>query len=102
MRYKAYLFLNRGLNSSRLAHRADVRLFQRVGEHLADTMREDENVFELMNHDGLLAEFYEKCLGCPQAYHYLGKLVGQLTHRYQNMDILEIGLWNCPDQVIPY
>jgi len=58
-------------------------------------MRQDENVFEVMNHDGLLSDFYEKCLGCPQAYHYLGKLVGQLTHRYPNMNILEIGWLPC-------
>lgn len=68
-----------------------MRLFQRVGEHLANAIREDENVFEVMNHDGLLGEFYEKCLGCPQAYYYLCELVGQIIHRYQNMNILEIG-----------
>lgn len=68
-----------------------MRLIQRIGENLADIIDEDDNVYEMMNHDGLLSEYYEKCIGCPQAYHFLGKLVQQLTHRYSNMDILEIG-----------
>lgn len=54
-------------------------------------VRGDENIFEIMNHDGLLTEFYERALGFEPAYHYLRELVAQIVHRYQNMDILEIG-----------
>jgi SAM-dependent methyltransferase len=62
-----------------------------VGENLLAISRQDANAIEIMNHDGLLGEFYEKCLGCPEAYHYLGELVSQLSHRYPNMNVLEIG-----------
>ena len=71
-------------------------MINRAGGNMIDYVRNDENVFELMNHDGLLTKIYEEALGLPQSYVYLRELVKQITARYQNMDIIEIG------QSIPY
>ncbi len=70
---------------------AHVRLIQRVGENLLEVFQENRNAFELMDHDGLLTEFYGSNSGFGPAYYYLQHCIAPLTHRYQNMDILEIG-----------
>ena len=68
-----------------------VRLIQRVGENLLEVFQENRNAFELMDHDGLLTEFYGSTSGFGPAYYYLQQCIAPITHRYQNMDILEIG-----------
>ncbi|KAI8627214.1 beta-ketoacyl synthase domain-containing protein [Xylariaceae sp. FL1651] len=70
---------------------AHVRLIQRVGEGLQDVFYEGRNAFELMDHDGLLTEFYGSDSGFGPAYYYLQDAIAPITHRYQNMDILELG-----------
>jgi hybrid polyketide synthase/nonribosomal peptide synthetase ACE1 len=69
-----------------------VRLIQRVGENLLEVFQENRNAFELMDHDGLLTEFYGSNSGFGPAYYYLQHCIAPFTHRYQNMDILEIGI----------
>lgn len=66
-------------------------MINRAGANMLSSVRKDENVFEFMNSDGLLTEVYEKGIGLPQAYVYLRELVKQVTARFQNMDVLEIG-----------
>lgn len=68
-----------------------VRLVQRVGENLLSAVRENRNPFDLMDHDGLLTEFYTNILSFGPALHYAQDLVSQIAHRFQSMDILEIG-----------
>ncbi|KAI5274298.1 hypothetical protein E4T47_02663 [Aureobasidium subglaciale] len=68
-----------------------IRLVQRVGENILDAMRENKNPFDLMDHDGLLTEFYGSTISYGHSYHYFQKLCSQINHRYQNMDVLEIG-----------
>lgn len=68
-----------------------MRLIQRVGENLQEVFQENRNAFDLMDHDGLLTEFYGSDSGFGPAYYYLQHCIAPLTHRYQNMDILEIG-----------
>ncbi|GAB1210906.1 hypothetical protein ATERTT37_000016 [Aspergillus terreus] len=68
-----------------------VRLVQRVGQHLLPTVRSNGNPFDLLDHDGLLTEFYTNTLSFGPALHYARELVAQIAHRYQSMDILEIG-----------
>jgi hybrid polyketide synthase/nonribosomal peptide synthetase ACE1 len=62
-----------------------------VGENILSALREDKNAFEIMDHDGLLTEFYKETDSYGVAYRYFEQLVKQIGHRYQNMDILEIG-----------
>ncbi|GAB1197712.1 hypothetical protein APSETT444_007015 [Aspergillus pseudonomiae] len=68
-----------------------VRLVQRIGQNLLSTVRSNGNPFDLMDHDGLLTEFYTNTLSFGPALHYAQELVAQIAHRYQSMDILEIG-----------
>ncbi|OAG36753.1 hypothetical protein AYO21_09026 [Fonsecaea monophora] len=68
-----------------------VRLIQRVGEAALDTFRNDENAFDLLDHDGLLTEFYSGEVSYGQSYYYYQRILEQLNHRYPNLDVLEIG-----------
>jgi SAM-dependent methyltransferase len=44
-----------------------------------------------MDHDGLLTEFYGSPKSYGNAYNYFAKLIRQISHRHQKMNILEIG-----------
>ncbi|KAF6837163.1 beta-ketoacyl synthase domain-containing protein [Colletotrichum plurivorum] len=70
---------------------SQVRLIQRVGEGLENVFFHDRNAFELMDHDGLLTEFYGSDCGFGPAYHYMQDALAPILHRYPKMDILEIG-----------
>lgn len=68
-----------------------VRLIQRVGEGALDALRNNKNAFDLMDHDGLLTEFYGGTVSYGHSYNYYQRLLAQINHRYQNLDVLEIG-----------
>lgn len=68
-----------------------MRLVQRVGENLLSVVRGHQNSFDLMDHDGLLTEFYSNTLSFGPALQYAQELVSQIAHRFQSLDILEIG-----------
>ncbi|KAF6813194.1 beta-ketoacyl synthase domain-containing protein [Colletotrichum sojae] len=70
---------------------SQIRLIQRVGEGLEDVFFHDRNAFELMDHDGLLTEFYGSDSGFGPAYYYMQDALAPILHRYPKMDILEIG-----------
>lgn len=52
---------------------------------------QSQSPFDLMDHDGLLTEFYTNKLSFGPALYYAQDLVSQIAHRFQSMDILEIG-----------
>nr|XP_036578380.1 polyketide synthase [Colletotrichum truncatum]KAF6785623.1 polyketide synthase [Colletotrichum truncatum] len=68
-----------------------VRLAHRVNENAISTIRENSNPFSWMNEDGLLTEFYTSRLSTGPGWGYGKKIVDQIAHRFQSMDILEIG-----------
>ncbi|KXH63779.1 beta-ketoacyl synthase domain-containing protein [Colletotrichum salicis] len=68
-----------------------VKMAKRVSENTLSTIREKSNPFLWMDHDGLLTEFYTSYLTSGPGWLYGQELVSQLCHRYQTMDILEIG-----------
>ncbi|KAI9163910.1 putative polyketide synthase [Paramyrothecium foliicola] len=68
-----------------------MRLIQRVGESGMDTFRNGKSAFDLMDHDGLLTEFYGSTLSYGHSYKYFRRILEQFNHRYQNLDVLEIG-----------
>lgn len=68
---------------------------KRVSENTLSTIREKSNPFLWMDHDGLLTEFYTSYLTSGPGWLYGQELVSQLCHRYQTMDILEIGEFPC-------
>lgn len=45
-----------------------------------------------MDENGLLTEFYTSYLTSGPTWEYGQLLIGQIAHRFQNMDILEIGM----------
>ena len=62
-----------------------------VGENLAATVRGETTILEHMIHDNVLNDFYVTGLGLDKYTDFLSNAVLQLSHRYANMDILEIG-----------
>ncbi|KAI1422434.1 polyketide synthase [Xylaria sp. FL1777] len=69
-----------------------VRLIRRIGENLTDIiLYGTRNPFELMDHDGLLTDFYADPHSSGPSLSYFEDLVTDITHRFQNMNILEIG-----------
>ncbi|GKT50422.1 lovastatin nonaketide synthase mokA [Colletotrichum spaethianum] len=68
-----------------------VRLIKRVSENVISTIRDNTNPFLWMNADGLLSEFYASPLSNGPCWNYGQDLVGQICHRFPNMNILEIG-----------
>ncbi|OHE97136.1 beta-ketoacyl synthase domain-containing protein [Colletotrichum orchidophilum] len=68
-----------------------LRLAKLVSDNSLSTIRENKNPFIWMNENGLLTEFYTSYLTSGPTWEYGQLLVGQIAHRFQNMDILEIG-----------
>lgn len=68
-----------------------MRLTQRVGEGAVETLRANRNPFDLMDHDGLLSEFYGGTVSYGHSYNYYQTMLEQINHRFQNLDVLEIG-----------
>lgn len=66
-----------------------------MSEHALSTIRENSNPFSWMNEDGLLTEFYTSHLSTGPGWDYGKKIIGQIAHRFQSMDILEIGTITC-------
>lgn len=50
-------------------------------------------MLEYMNQGNLMLEFYENGLAAGPNNRWLGRLVGQIAHRYPHMNILEIGIF---------
>ncbi|KAI0856844.1 hypothetical protein F4860DRAFT_528733 [Xylaria cubensis] len=71
--------------------RTDVRLLQSVGENLPQVIRDGSNIFEHMTGDGMLDNAYEEGFGLDRVNDYIAEMVGQISHRYPRMNILEIG-----------
>ncbi|TEA12870.1 Lovastatin nonaketide synthase mokA [Colletotrichum sidae] len=68
-----------------------IKMAKRVSENSLATIRDNINPFLWMDNDGLLEEFYQSYLTSGPGWLYGQDLVGNICHRYQNMDILEIG-----------
>lgn len=68
-----------------------VKMATRVSEYSLSTIRENSNPFLWMDGDGLLTEFYTSYLTSGPGWLYGQDLMNQICHRYQTMDILEIG-----------
>nr|OQO31268.1 hypothetical protein B0A51_01022 [Rachicladosporium sp. CCFEE 5018] len=69
----------------------DTEIIRRTGEYLLAGDIDPGSFFGVLNHDGLLTTFYETNMSSKPGNSLMVDLVRQLSHRYQNMDILEIG-----------
>ncbi len=62
-----------------------------VGDHLATSIQGEGVIAEHMVKDNLLSKYYKSGLGFARYYHYLAQVARQISHRYPQMSILEIG-----------
>lgn len=69
----------------------DLRLITAVGENLGAAIRGETMILQHMLKDNLLNDFYCQGLGLDIYTQFLSNAVQQISHRYCNMDILEIG-----------
>ncbi|OQN98275.1 hypothetical protein B0A48_15551 [Cryoendolithus antarcticus] len=69
----------------------DTEITRRTGVYLLAGDIDPGSFFRVLNHDGLLTTFYETNMSSKPGNSLMVDLVRQLSHRYQNMDILEPG-----------
>ncbi|RDL35876.1 uncharacterized protein BP5553_06488 [Venustampulla echinocandica] len=69
----------------------ELELLRAVGENLAAAVRGETNILEHMMRDNMLERLYAEGTGVGKQTLFLGRMVGQLAHRYPHMKILEIG-----------
>lgn len=90
---KIILLMSNFTNGTRWSDNIDLKLMRSVGENLAATLRKQTTILEHMMHENVLNDFYVKGLGLDRYTDFLSNAVLQLSHRYSNMNILEIGKW---------
>lgn len=69
----------------------DLRLLMIVGDNLIGWARGEVSFLEMYRESGMLEHIYKNTYGFPEYNAYLGKLARQLSQRFRQMDILEIG-----------
>lgn len=69
----------------------DGKLLVRVGEALPAVFRQEIEPLALMTHDNLLEDYYTTAVGMPNTYAQITRYVSMLSHKYPNLDFLEIG-----------
>lgn len=77
---------------ARYSYHPHIRMVERVHANMLSSFRNtSENPFDFMDHDGLLTEFYSSTTTFGPQLLYLQEIIDKITHRYQCMDILEVG-----------
>ncbi|KAF2182988.1 beta-ketoacyl synthase domain-containing protein [Zopfia rhizophila CBS 207.26] len=71
---------------------SDIKTMRAVGEQMPKVIRGESTILEHLIPTGLLDDYYVSALGFPQYSSWLGRMAAQLVHRYQRMNILEIGV----------
>lgn len=69
----------------------DIRYLIVVGDNLISWVRGEVNFLEMYRETGILKNIYKNTYSFHEYNVYLGKLVRQLSQRFRQMDILEIG-----------
>ncbi|KAH6650452.1 hypothetical protein F5144DRAFT_45973 [Chaetomium tenue] len=69
----------------------DLELMHAVGENLASVIRGDMNMLEPMMQDNKLNRFYIEALGMSRYLEELSRMAAQISHRYPQMHVLEVG-----------
>lgn len=69
----------------------EIRLMRAVGENMAPSVRGETHMLQHMMKDGMLNQFYVEGLGLQPFTAFLAEMVAQITHRYPNMRIVEVG-----------
>lgn len=69
----------------------DGKLLVRVGEALPLVFRQEVEPLALMTHENLLEDYYTTAVGMPNTYAQISRYTSMLSHKYPNLDFLEIG-----------
>ncbi|KAH7329900.1 acyl transferase domain-containing protein, partial [Rhexocercosporidium sp. MPI-PUGE-AT-0058] len=69
----------------------DIILMRAVGENLASIIRGEMQALEVMMKDNMLSNFYIDGHGLDPLNNQIARAVGQITHRYPQANILEVG-----------
>ncbi|KAH7397176.1 hypothetical protein BKA66DRAFT_566312 [Pyrenochaeta sp. MPI-SDFR-AT-0127] len=69
----------------------DGKLLVRVGEALPSVFRQNVEPLKLMTDENLLEDYYTTAVGMPNTYAQISRYVTILSHKYPNLDFLEIG-----------
>ncbi|KAG6354171.1 hypothetical protein INS49_004775 [Diaporthe citri] len=69
----------------------DLKMVNTVGQQIPAVLRGETTMLEHLLHDDLLSRYYRESLGMRDYTGYLARGVKQLTHRFPNMTILEVG-----------
>ncbi|KAH9876419.1 hypothetical protein J1614_003550 [Plenodomus biglobosus] len=69
----------------------DGKLLVRVGEALPSVFRQEVEPLALMTHENLLEDYYTTAVGMPNTYAQISRFTNMLSHKYPNLDWLEIG-----------
>lgn len=89
-RFRSYYYVILS-NSNRFPESLELKLIRTVGENLPAAVRGQTNILQHMMQDNLLNRFYEQALGVIENTSFMARVVGQISHRYPQMNILEIG-----------
>jgi NADPH:quinone reductase-like Zn-dependent oxidoreductase/malonyl CoA-acyl carrier protein transacylase len=67
------------------------RMFVRMGEALTSVLRKEVEPLALMMEDNLLHDYYTVALGMDGTYPQIARYISLLSHKYPDLDYLEIG-----------
>ncbi|KAI1129525.1 hypothetical protein F5Y10DRAFT_290905 [Nemania abortiva] len=69
----------------------DMRIIMAIANAMPRVLTGEENILEHLLPTGYLDAYYVNAVGFKQSAEWLGRVVCQMTHRYPNMNILEVG-----------
>ena len=69
----------------------DLKIMHIVGREMPRVIHGETTNLEHLLPNNILDNYYSNALGFPQFTEWLSRMVGQITHRYPHMKILEIG-----------
>lgn len=69
----------------------DLRLLHKLGPKFPSILRGSVSALQLLMEDDLLGKLYENGFGFPEANARIGAVMGQVSHRYPKLRVLEIG-----------
>lgn len=77
---------------ARFSYHPHMRMVERVHANMLSSFRDvGSNPFGFMDDDGLLTQFYSSTTTFGPQLLYLQEIISKIAHRYQCMDILEVG-----------
>lgn len=80
-----------GLTSDQYDGQVDLQLLHKLGPKFPSVVRGSVSALQLLMEDDLLGKLYKQGFGFPEANAKIGAVMGQISHRYPKLRVLEIG-----------